>query len=63
MAAHMVDVLNAVTLVNGQAQAFGEDHPEHAEDIEKFVQELNRITIELRSALYPTQSRCSATAQ
>jgi hypothetical protein len=45
MASHMVDVLSAVTLVKGHAQAFGEDHPEHGEDIEKFV----RCLIELQS--------------
>jgi hypothetical protein len=52
MAAHLIDVINAVMLVKGHAQVFGKDHPEHTENVQSFLQELDRITIELKSAVY-----------
>ena len=52
MASHLLDVINGVILARVHAQVFGEDHPEHAENIRKFVLELDRITIELKSVVY-----------
>jgi ABC-type Zn uptake system ZnuABC Zn-binding protein ZnuA len=52
MASHFLDIINGVILARTHAQVFGEDHPEHAENIQKFVHELDRVTIDLKSAVY-----------
>ena len=56
MASHVVDVINAVMFVKAKAEVFSEDHPEHTADIQNFVQELGRITIKLKSAVYGKKS-------
>ena len=48
----MTDIMNAVMLVVARAEEFIEAHPEHTEENKKFVQELTRMAIELKSAVY-----------
>jgi len=52
MTSHVIDVINAVMLVKAKAEVFSKDHPEHTANIQNFVQELERITIKLKSAAY-----------
>ena len=50
-----LDIPNSITLVKVHADRFSNEHPEHAEDIEKYVQELDRIRSELQSSVYARQ--------
>lgn len=56
MTRHPMDFFNPLTLAKAHAQLYAEEYPEHAHAIECFLQELDRITGELKSALgYGTQ--------
>jgi len=46
-----MDFFNPLTLAKAHAQLYAEEYPEHAHAIERFLQELDRITGELKSAL------------
>jgi len=52
MASHLIDVINGVMLVKVHAEVFGKDHPEHTANIQNFIEELERITIKLKSSVY-----------
>ena len=50
-----LDIPTLVTLLKYKAEHFGSEHPEHTEDVNAFVSELNRITSELQSSVYARQ--------
>jgi hypothetical protein len=50
-----LEIPNVITLVKYQADRFSSEHPEHTEDVNTFVRELNRITSELQTAVYARQ--------
>ena len=50
-----LDIPTVITLVKARAVQFSCEHPQHSEDVSTFVRELDRITSELRSAVYARQ--------
>jgi len=45
------DFLNHLTAARAHAELFGEDHPEYNDAILRFLQELTRVTNDLKNAL------------
>jgi hypothetical protein len=50
-----LDIINALPPLQHHAERFSREHPEHSQDIHRFLQELHRIRSELQSAVYARQ--------
>jgi hypothetical protein len=49
---NLLDIFNMIPLIQHHAGRFSSAHPEHAGDVDTFLQELFRIKSELQSAVY-----------
>jgi hypothetical protein len=49
------DIFNGLTASHAFAELYGEQHPEHAEAIQKFLQQLGQAKQDLVGALYRKQ--------
>jgi hypothetical protein len=47
-----LDIPTVVTVLKYKAEQFSSEHPEHTEDVDTFVREVNRITSVLQSSVY-----------
>jgi hypothetical protein len=50
-----LDIPTGIMVVKARAVQFSSAQPQHADDVNAFVQELDRITSELQSAVYARQ--------
>jgi hypothetical protein len=52
---NLLDLFNPIPLIQHHAERFSRAHPEHAGDVDTFLQELFCIKSELQSAVYARQ--------
>ena len=51
-----LDIPTLMTLVKARAVQFSSEHPQHSDDVSTIVRQLDRITSDLRSAVYVRQN-------